>query len=426
MHRSLIPVLALALAGCPPTETPETPPGEVVGSDVDRDTDPQVSDADFEQFAVERREFAFDLYHEFADTDGNFVVSPHSVSAALGMTYAGAEGNTETEMADALRFGLEEPVLHSAFNKLDLELQSRTELPAEVEGTAPTLNIVNQTFGQSGYPFEEAFLDTLALHYGAAMAVLDFTADPEASRGVINEWVEEATEEKIQDLLPEGSISSNTKLVLVNAIYFKASWMEPFEVANTTDDPFVLLDGSEISTPTMHGWLEGRYAEGDNWSLVDIPYVGWQISMSILVPDEGSFAEVEAGLNEAFWTSAVDEASSYMIELDLPKFNFRTNQTLSAPLKALGMVEAFEASVADFSGIVNASSLYISEVYHQAFIDVNEEGTEAAAATAVVATDTSEPLSASLDIDRPFIFAIRDRGTGAILFVGRVTNPSAG
>ena len=407
----------------PPGDTTTPAPGEQVASSLERDTSPNVDPATVAQLTQSNRAFAVDLYRELMGTDGNLFVSPHSVSIALAMTYAGALGNTKAEMGAAMHFDLGEPALHQAFNALDLALATREQLPAEEDGDGFRLSIVNQLFGQTGFPFEQPFLDTLAVSYGAGMRLLDFVADPHGSRQLINDWVEEVTEDRIEDLLPEGAIDTATRLVLANAIYFKASWSLPFEASHTTNDTFHLLGGGTATVPTMHGVLMGSHASGDGWTLVELPYVGEQVTMGLLVPDAGRFAELEAGFDAAFLEGALADLGTAQITLALPKFSFRSEYDLVPVMQSLGMIDAF--GNADFSAMSTAADLVITGIFHQAFVDVNEEGTEAAAATAVVVGETSAPEPVTLTIDRPFLFCIRDVPTGAMLFAGRVSEPGA-
>jgi serpin B len=431
--RSTLPALcALAVLGCngdPATEavspTPAPPvPGELLASDLNRDLAPDVDFATIDALTESNRAFAMDLYQELAVEDGNLFLSPHSISLALAMTYAGARGTTASEMATALHFDLPEAELHPAFNALDLELATREQLPPDVEGDPFRLSVVNQTFGQTGFGFETPFLDTLAVNYGAGMHLLDFAADPEGSRTAINEWVEDHTEDRIEDLLPAGSITNDTKLVLANAIYFKASWAAPFDPANTSDGAFTTLDGTLSTVPMMHTVepLPGAWAEGDGWVAARLPYVGEQLGMGVLVPDAGRFTEIESSLDGATFDAILDDLTPAELNVTLPKFGFEDDFDLVPPMEALGMEQAFTGE-ADFSGMTTESVLRISGILHKSFIDVNEEGTEAAAATAVVMTDTAIGEVRTIDVDRPFLFWVYDVPTGALLFVGRVVEP---
>ena len=429
MHAVLVLLLACAGKHSPggddtgPT-TPE-PPGEVVGSSAARDTDPDVDEATVQAHAASMRAFGLDLLRVTAGEE-NLFSSPYSVSIALAMTYAGANGDTERQMADALRFDLPEDQLHAAFNAIDLTLDGR---PDEVRDTGGDpgepfrLAVVNQLFGQVGFGFEAPFLDVLAVNYDADMRLLDFSADPEGSRTAINAWVEEVTENRIVDLLPKGSIIDLTRLVLVNAIYFKASWFLPFEESLTTDDAFTTLSGAVETVPTMHGEQETLYGRGEGYALVDLPYVGQDLVMTLIVPDAGRFTEVRDGLDPTVLDAAVEDMGTMMVTLALPRLSIRSQFVLADALKELGMVDAFDPALADLTGMSADADLYVGGVYHQAFVAVSEAGTEAAAATAVVINDESEPERVTLTVDRPFLFTIRDRPTGTVLFLGQVVDP---
>lgn len=370
--------------------------------------------------------FALDLYQQLASREGNLFYSPYSISAALAMTYAGAEGNTAQEMAAVFHFLENENQLHAGFNALDqyLEGLAEQEFPDDI-GDPFQLNIANAIWGQKDFHFEEDFLDTLALNYGAGLQLLDYILAPEESRQTINQWVSDQTKEKIQDLIPEGAIDSDTRLVLSNAIYFKATWLEPFDEYLTEEGIFYGLGGEEITVPMMRLGMDASfpYYQGDGYQAVALPYLGGEVSMLVLIPDEGSFKEFEAG----FSTQVLDQVRAEMaytpIHLIFPKFEFETEISLARTLAAMGMPEAFSVA-ADFSGMTGDKDLFISDVFHKAYIGVDEEGTEAAAATAVVMKLTAAPMDPiQLTVDRPFLFAIQDHQTNSILFMGRVVSP---
>jgi len=397
-----------------------------VRSDLARDLAPSVTPEEQRALTAGNTELAADLYREVRTESGNLFFSPHSISTALAMTYAGAEGETESQMASTLHFTLPEPTLHAAFNWLDLELASR-EAQASGEHQPFRLRTANSIWGQEGKTFLEPFLDTLALHYGAGLYVLDFAADPEGSREVINDWVEDMTEDKIVDLLPEGAISDATRLVLTNAIYFSAAWATPFEVADTAPRPFTTPDGA-VDVPTLHQVAELGYGAGPRFRAAELPYDGGQLSMVVVVPDllpdeQGDpLALLETELTAAKLDEIVGSLQPANVTLELPKFRYDAPLSLRDRLSELGMVDAF-SSDADFSGIDGGRSLVISDVIHKGFVGIDEAGTEAAAATAVVIDDTAAPEPAELIVDRPFLFLILDRPTGAILFMGRVLDP---
>lgn len=403
----------------------------VLRSNIDRQDDPAVDMDQVTDLTENNADFAFALYDELAkEKEGeNLFYSPHSISTALAMTYAGAEGNTATEMASALHFEQDEDTLHPAFNKLDLELESRATPPenAESEGGDPfRLNIANSIWGQKNFSFQTDFLDLMARHYGAGLRTLKFAEQPDASRKVINKWVEEQTENKIKDLLKKGTITDLTRMVLTNAIYFKASWKHKFDEEATRQAEFTTLGGSKVDVDMMKLQEQNglRYASGQNWQAVEMPYVGGEVSMVVLVPDAGKFSDVESKLSGKWVNTVFGELSGQAVKLDFPKFEYESSFSVKDMLKALGMKQAFEAGVADLSGITEATDLFIQDVVHKAFVAVDEEGTEAAAATAVVAGTTSVPTFKEVSVDRPFLFMIRDRKTGAIIFTGRVVDPS--
>ncbi len=423
----LILVLAagLLVSGCSPGGEPGASP-EVVRSSVKRVSAPESAEGDLAQLVAGNNAFMLDLYQQLKDKPGNLFTSPYSISSALAMTFAGARGETEAQMASGLHFLLPQEKLHPAFNSLDQLLSSREEadLP-EDSGDPFQLTIANAIWGQQDFQFEDAFLDTLARYYGAGLRLLDFQAQPEESRQVINEWVSQKTEEKIQDLIPQGAITKDIRLVLSNAIYFNASWMEPFQESLTEDGTFTTLDGEEVTVPMMSqdGPENYLYLDGEGYQVVELPYVGGEVAMLVILPDEGEFTAFEEGFSVAKYQEILDGLSSQSIALRMPKFEFESEFSLADTLSNMGMPLPF-SKAADFSGMTGGKDLYISDVFHKAFISVDEKGTEAAAATAVLMELTAMPASPiELEIDQPFLFLIRDRGTGAVLFLGRVVDP---
>lgn len=389
-----------------------------VRSDLARDTTPDIAPAALTSAVEDQVAFAADLYRQVHTEPGNLFMSPLSISTALAMTYAGAAGNTAAEMATTLHFELPPAELHAAFNHLDLELASRGE-DASGDTIPFQLRTANAIFGQEGKEFQPTFLDTLAVNYGAGLHVLDFARDAEASRETINSWVEDRTNDKIQDLLGPGTITADTRLVLANAIYFSAAWDDPFEASDTADRDFFVGDVA-VSVPTMYQQAALPYGEGTGFRAAELPYDGNKLSMTIVVPDDlAAFEASLTGQTIADITAALGERD---VKLSLPKFSFDAPLGLKKHLSAMGMNDAF-SSAADFSGIDGTRSLAITDVLHKGFVAIDEKGTEAAAATAVIVGDTSAPEPATLTVDRPFVFFIRDRPTGAILFIGRVLDP---
>jgi len=409
-----------SLAGCAWLWLPKEWTGDVASSSLTRETNPTVSTSDVDALVAGNSAFAFDLLHELAADAGNLIVSPLSISTALAMTYAGAEGNTEDQMAQTLHFDLGSQALHSGFNVLDLELSSRGTIEPPYEGEGFDLDVVNATWGQRGYAFRDSYLDILAVNYGAGVRLLDFDQDPEGSRQTINEWVSQETNEKIDELLAPNSIDAATRLVLTNAVYFKAPWLEPFDSEQTRVGAFYPLAGGITSVPMMQQELSANYATWDGGQAVELPYNGNTLSMILLVPDTDTFEAFEAGLDAAQYGAILASLESRRVTLKLPRFEADYEDSLVDPLVALGMPDAFSMGAADFSGIDGTHDLYIADVVHRAWISVDEAGTEAAAATAVIIPLGGASESVSLTVDRPFVFLIRDISTNTILFLGHV------
>lgn len=405
--------LALALAGCgePPA------PGELVQSSRARNMMPDTTAAERTQLSRDRARFALDLYRAAGAADkGNLFFSPHSISLALGMTFAGARGQTADEMRAALAFDLGDR-LHPALNDLDLRLTA-----AAASGDFE-LRSINQLFGQKGETFAPTFMDLVAEHYGAGMRALDFARAAEPSRVAINDWVAGVTNNRIKDLIPSGTITAATRLVLANAIYFNAKWSVPFEKNDTRARAFHLLDGTQVQVPLMSQVKNHPYAALDGLAAVELPYRGDKAALLVVVPDPGRFAEIEKSLDGALLDKIVAALAVKQVDLALPKWTFEARLPLKQLLIGLGMKLAFDPGEADFTGL-GGRGLFLADVLHKAFVRVDEDGTEAAAATAAVVDLTSIGVGeVTLVVDRPFIALLRDRATGAILFAGRVMDP---
>lgn len=400
------------------------PPGaSFLKSKLARDSAPNLSAEDASTLARGNRAFAFDLYRKLSTPNENLFFSPFSVSVALAMIYPGARGETESQIAKALHFELPEPTLHSGFNATLQKLAGRSdELLKDSTGTGFKLEVINQAWGQQGYPFLGGYLDVLAQNYGAGLYTVDF-ADSEPTRQLINQWVEDNTESRVKDLLPSGSLTSDTRLVLTNAIYFKGSWLEKFDAKDTTSAAFHGPAGDQ-NVAMMHQVLETAYSKGTNYQAVELPYISPAVRMLLILP--ASLDSLPTTLDEAFFQNVRGTMSTYTVTLALPKFQFESSNELKAPLASLGMPLPFTSN-ADFGDIAGGiESLFIDEVYHKAFVAVDEQGTEAAAATAVVGSTVSVKPEATLTLDRPFVFAIFDEPTGQILFLGQVVAPNPG
>ena len=419
MFLFVLVVVLLSLTACGPASL-----GEVLRSGKERITSPDVPETDLDLLVEGNSTFAFDLYQALRDEEGNLFYSPYSISVALAMTYAGARGETEQQMAETLKFLLAQENLHPAFNSLDILLAQRGEGAEGKDEEGFRLNIVNAIWGQKDYAFLNEFLDVLAENYGAGLRIVDFINETEKSRVTINDWVSDQTEGRIEDLIPQGVITILTRLVLTNAIYFNAAWEYPFEEDATYNGPFYLLDGGEVTVPLMRQTESFRYAEGDGYQVVELPYDGHELSMVILLPEEGQFGAFEGSLDAELVAAIIEDLRSQEVALTMPKFEFESEFGLKQALAAMGMPIAF-TDAADFSGMTGVRDLHIAEVIHKAFVSVDEAGTEAAAATAVIMELTAMPEVVEMTLDHPFIFMIRDIETGAILFVGRVVNPGA-
>jgi serpin B len=378
--------------------------------------------ADMQIAADGGNQFACDLYGKLRDKDGNLFFSPYSIHTALAMTAAGARGTTRDQMVRVLHLPADEA---KALATGDLGRFYTTR-------SAPyTLTTANALWGQKGYPWRPEFLATLKERFGAGAQEADFATQPEVERTRINRWVEEKTQDRIKNLLQAGQINELTRLVLTNAIYFKGAWTEEFKPANTQEAPFRLATGGTVPVPLMH--RKGRYAytEGEGFQAVAMPYKGDDLAMIVVLPREpGGLPAVEKQLtaeNLARWIAKMTQEE---VQLSLPRFRSSHRFEPDHELRVLGMIDAYDPAKADFSGMVDTAArerLSVSKVVHQSFVDVNEEGTEAAAATAVVLNAPSPvpPPPKVFRADRPFVYLIRDTRHGTILFLGRLTNPKA-
>lgn len=372
--------------------------------------------------------FAFDLYRELSEGEGNLFFSPYSISTALAMTYVGAVGDTRDAMADTLRFSLPSDRLHGAFEELSGDLGSRT---AGGDEGSFHLNSANAVWAQEGHPFQDVYLDVVKGSYGGEVSLADFVGDPEGSRSEINGWVGEATHGRIEDLIAPGVIDALTRMVLVNAVYFKAGWFYPFDEGATATAPFYLLDDTTAGVEMMKATEYFGHGVGDGYQVVVLPYAGGEMFMVVLLPDQGLFREFEERLDADLLDEALAQVGQSYVALEMPRFGFDASFRLADTLKAMGMSAAFDAGAADFSGMDGLSCaagddgcLYVGAVVHKAFVSVDEEGTEAAAATGVMMrNESANPMPVEVRVERPFIFTIIDDATGTNLFLGRVLKP---
>ncbi len=394
-------------------------------SDLPRINNPEVTPSNLSQLTADNNAFGLDLFTTLRGKDGNLVFSPYSISLALAMTYAGARSQTESQMASTLHFTLPQTDLHPAFNGLDQEL-GRVGQAKPGEQTPLELSIANAVWAEQTFHFLPAYLDLIAQNYGAGIEQSDFMSNPDAVRNQINNWTSDRTNNKIKDLLPPGIVNRDTKMILVNAIYFKGDWQDPFDPNSTQDSPFTALDGTKIQVKMMNQSLSDvLYYQGSGYQAIELAYQGGSAAMDIIVPDQGKYNDIESTLNNSFLNNTLAGMQPTTVQLGLPKYSFTSDFNLSDPLAAMGMPDAFDPQRADFSGMTGGRDLFIENVVHKAFVAVDEKGTEAAAASAVIMAPASAMLqNANLTIDRPFIFIIRDTSSKQILFIGRVLDPS--
>jgi serpin B len=418
------------------TNDPPTTPGPsadevpMAKASIPRSTAPAVAPADAKSLTSDNTAFAADVYKSLRTSpqfEGeNLFFSPHSISVALAMTYAGARGTTESEMASALRFTLPQDRLHPAFNALDLALSSRGAGAKAADGEPFRLRVTNSLWGLPKMPFEQPFLGTLAESYGAGIRLTDFANDPEGSRQTINKWVDVQTEQRIPELLPQDSVNPLTRLVLVNAVYFNAAWKDPFDAAITKPATFHGL-GGDIDASFMASSGPLRHARGSDYDAIALPYDGNELELLAIVPDSGKLDALEARLDGAMLESVASSLETREVQLKLPKFEIKGKSfSLRETLRALGMKAAFEPDASDLTGMLPRSvdHLYIADVIHDAFVSVDEKGTEAAAATAVLIAGRGAPTDiVKLTVDRPYVYGVRDLATGAFVFLGRVAKP---
>jgi len=373
---------------------------------------------DTEALVQGNTEFALDLYARLRTEEGNLFLSPYSISTALAMTYAGARGETAGQMADVLHFAPEQARLHPAFAAL------QSSVKAAGYGSGCRLHTANALWGQQGYGFLEEFLALERRHYGAGLRELDFAHATEQARQTINAWIADQTQQMIKELLEAKDLDPGVALVLTNAIYFKGLWASQFDPQSTREGPFRINEEEKVVVPMMQQLRRFPYAATEQVDLLELPYVGDRLSMVILLPKAADGLErLEESLNRENLDRWLGQLGQEALHVSLPRFKLDTRFDLAKTLSAMGMIDAFSSAKADFSGMTGRRDLFISLVIHQAQMEVNEEGTEAAAGTAVVMRKGPRP--AVFAADHPFLLLIRDQQSGSILFIGRVVNPKA-
>jgi serpin B len=365
-------------------------------------------------------EFGLSLYGQLPDASGNVFLSPHSISTALAMTWAGARGETARQMASALHLTGDGSAVHAASSNL------AGRLAAIGEKGAVQLAVANSLWPQQGYAFLPEYLELARRYYGVTITPVDFARAPAAACKTINDWVEERTQRRIQDLLSPDMVDPLTRLVLVNAVYFKGRWEHPFPERGTRPGPFHRVSGAEVEAPFMHLRAAFPYAEDGDAQALELPYAGGELSMVILLPRQpDGLAGLEQRLDAASLAGWTNRLRRQEVDVAFPRFRLTSTFRLERTLQALGMRDAFDPRRADFTGMDGQPhGLYVGAAVHKAFVEVNEEGTEAAAATGLTVRLTSiAPPAPVFRADHPFLFLIRERATGCLLFLGRLTDP---
>jgi serpin B len=383
---------------------------------------PNAPSAQTPSFVEGNTAFALELYGQLKTNPGNLFFSPYSISTALAMTYAGARSDTEKQMGRVLHFDQAQRQLHSSFG----ELQRQLNEAGKQQGIE--LSVANALWAQKGHLFLPAFLEVAQGEYQANVNQVDFKTGAETARSEINRWVSQKTKNKIKDILPPGSLTDLTRLVLANAIYFKGVWTKPYDKAQTSTQPFHLSTTRQVDVPLMHHFDNVRYMENSDFQAVELPYRGDELSTAVLLPCKvDACGELENRLTPALLSRALSQMKQQKVEIFLPRFKLESSFDLNNTLAGMGMPDVFGPK-ADLSGMDGTRLLYISGVFHKAWGEVNEEGTEAAAATAVAvgarAVMKPPPPPPVFRADRPFIFFIRDTRSGSLLFLGRFADPS--
>lgn len=444
---TMIFALVIGLAGCNAnvSDSAEQPAEAGIDSAPELSTEPQTEtpeprELNMQTAAQQANDFARRFYGQVAGAQsGNLFFSPFSIHAALSMTYAGARGETAEQMREVLAFEYapDEGIEHAAYSQLLAALNDvpMTTFDTVEDGERTTVErpvfelvVANRLWGQEGFSWNRGYTGLVEREYHAGLEEVDFQTNAEGARNTINDWIEETTRERIKNLIPAGALDAMTRLVLTNAIYFKANWQDVFEERATRPEPFHLADGSTAEVPMMHQSETFAYAETTNWQALEMAYERNALSMTVVLPADrdGAMSEVEQQLASGELFESLESRQRTKVNVWFPKFRITQDLDLGDTLQAMGMSRAFSQQ-ADFSGMTSEAELMISKALHKAFVEVDEKGTEAAAATAIVMSLTSMPAEPEkpkvFRADRPFIFLIRHNASGAILFAGRVMDP---
>ncbi|WP_094226960.1 serpin family protein [Methanolobus psychrotolerans] len=366
--------------------------------------------------AAANNAFGFDIYSIINNNDENVCFSPYSIFTAMAICYDGSEGSTKDQISNVFYYPLSKPVLEGSSKEMIDTINSNNG--------AYDLKTANALWVREDYPLNEQYTSTVKNYYGGMITPLDFAGQPGESRLIINSWVENKTNNKIKNLLAEGCFDGPAKLIITNAVYFNGTWLQEFKEADTRKRVFRLSDGQEKKVDTMYAIGTYSYGKDENAQILELPYRGDDISMYIILPSENNIEDFENEFTSNYYNALKNKLNSYEVKILLPKFTFKARAELNGPLQDMGIVDAFDSSdVADFSGISDTSGLSITEVVHQAYISVDEKGTEAAAATEIASYDSLPYYKYEFTADHPFMFFIEDKRTGCILFMGKVESP---
>lgn len=400
----LLSILALLCVGCIENSTVNTK------TTIDADS---VEEYDI---TTANNAFAFDLYSVIKSEDENVLFSPYSIFTAMAICYDGAEGSTKKQISNVFYYSLNKRLLEESSKEMIGTINSNND--------AYDLETTNALWVLEDYPLNEQYVSNVENYYNGMVTPADFVNEPEASTDAINNWVKEKTNEKIKELIPEGEIGPETRLVITNTVYFNGKWVNEFDPDMTRTRPFTLSNGDEKSVRTMYNVEKFNFGEDQKVKILELPYKGDNLSMYMVLPKENNIAELENNFTLRYYSELRENMSSGdYVEVWIPKFAFKTEAELKSPLIEMGVVDAFNQDTANFSGITSSGSLAISKIYHQAFVDVHEKGTEAAAATGVIIEDEGMLYKWEFKADHPFLFFIEDKRTDCILFIGKVESP---
>jgi serpin B len=371
--------------------------------------------------------FAVELFQAVSKANENLFLSPYSISLSLAMAGSGARGQTQSEIDQVLHLQLPQEMIPAAFNALNQSLAVGTSPTNSDSGQGEKfkLKIAAATWGQKGFQIRPAYLDLLHTYYGADLQSVDFKANPELARSAMNQWTSQSTQGKIKDMIAPGAIAPDTRMIITNAIYFQSAWLNPFDKNGTHDQTFTTSTGETITVPMMQQEAYFGYAKGSGWQAVELPYANDSFVMDLILPDQGQFQSFEQSLDAPLIDAITQKMDPSTVNISLPRFQINSGLALNHTLNQLGITQAFDLSNADFTGISAQEGLYLGNVLHRAYIQVDENGTEAAAASGISMPVTGGEPSIPVQVvfDHPFLFLVREKNTGTILFLGKMAKP---